>query len=137
MPDGLCGVRHRRPGAPDQAKVGVESPNGGHDGRGERAIGLGLVVEGAVRLDVAEECPLRPHDGIQCSQLIEQKILDVRLGQLLGAPPKVFPIVVARVGTDSDTLVDGQRITEMLELQDKSEFQIGTTTIMLIVTEDA
>jgi hypothetical protein len=35
------------------------------------------------------------------------------------------------------TLVDGKKIAEATELQDKSEFQIGGTTIMLIVTDDA
>jgi len=35
------------------------------------------------------------------------------------------------------TLVDGKKITEPTELQDKSEFQIGGTTLMLIVTDDA
>jgi hypothetical protein len=35
------------------------------------------------------------------------------------------------------TLVDGTKITEPIELQDKSEFQIGGTTLMLIVTEDS
>ena len=35
------------------------------------------------------------------------------------------------------TLVDGRKITEPTELQDKSEFQIGGTTLMLIVTDDA
>lgn len=34
------------------------------------------------------------------------------------------------------TLVDGQKITAPTELQNHSEFQIGSTTIMLIVTED-
>jgi len=34
------------------------------------------------------------------------------------------------------TLVDGQKITAPVELQNHSEFQIGSTTIMLIVTED-
>jgi predicted Zn finger-like uncharacterized protein len=34
------------------------------------------------------------------------------------------------------TLVDGRKITEPTELQDKAEFQIGGTTIMLIVTDD-
>ena len=34
------------------------------------------------------------------------------------------------------TLVDGKKIAEPTELQDKSEFQIGGTTIMLIVTDD-
>ena len=35
------------------------------------------------------------------------------------------------------TLVDGSKIAGPRELQDKSEFQIGATTIMLIVTDDA
>ena len=34
------------------------------------------------------------------------------------------------------TLVNGQRITEPVEIQDKSEFQIGSTTLMLIVTDE-
>jgi predicted Zn finger-like uncharacterized protein len=34
------------------------------------------------------------------------------------------------------TLVDGEKITGWVELQNHSEFQIGSTTIMLIVTED-
>jgi hypothetical protein len=34
------------------------------------------------------------------------------------------------------TLVDGQRILGPTELQNHSEFQIGSTTIMLIVTDD-
>lgn len=34
------------------------------------------------------------------------------------------------------TLVDGVKLTEPAELQDKSEFQIGATTLMLIVTDD-
>jgi predicted Zn finger-like uncharacterized protein len=34
------------------------------------------------------------------------------------------------------TIVDGKKIAEPTELQDKSEFQIGGTTIMLIVTDD-
>jgi predicted Zn finger-like uncharacterized protein len=34
------------------------------------------------------------------------------------------------------TLVDGQKISGQVELQNHSEFQIGSTTIMLIVTDD-
>lgn len=34
------------------------------------------------------------------------------------------------------TFVDGRRLEEPLELQDKSEFQIGTTTLMFIVTDE-
>lgn len=41
------------------------------------------------------------------------------------------------LGSTNGTLVDGQKITDVVELQDKSEFQVGATTLMLIVTEDA
>jgi len=41
------------------------------------------------------------------------------------------------LGSTNGTLVDGQRIVDVVELQDKSEFQVGATTLMLIVTEDA
>ncbi len=34
------------------------------------------------------------------------------------------------------TLVDGQKISGPVEMQNHSEFQIGSTTIMLIVTDD-
>jgi pSer/pThr/pTyr-binding forkhead associated (FHA) protein len=33
-------------------------------------------------------------------------------------------------------MVDGHKLTQPAELQDKSEFQIGSTTLMLIVTEE-
>jgi FOG: FHA domain len=46
-------------------------------------------------------------------------------------------IAVEDLKSTNGTLVDGQKITEPFELQDKSEFQIGTTTLMLIVTEDS
>lgn len=35
------------------------------------------------------------------------------------------------------TLVNGEKITEPAELQDKSEFQVGTSTLMLIVTDES
>jgi pSer/pThr/pTyr-binding forkhead associated (FHA) protein len=44
--------------------------------------------------------------------------------------------LVNDLGSTNGTLVDGRKITEPTELQDKSEFQIGGTTIMLIVTDD-
>lgn len=40
------------------------------------------------------------------------------------------------LGSTNGTLVDGSKITGPTELTDKGEFQIGSTTIMLIVTED-
>lgn len=41
------------------------------------------------------------------------------------------------LGSTNGTLVSGQRINGPVELSDKSEFQVGLTTLMLIVTEDA
>lgn len=41
------------------------------------------------------------------------------------------------LNSTNGTLVDGVKVTEAAELQDKSEFQIGSTVLMLIVTEDA
>lgn len=40
------------------------------------------------------------------------------------------------LNSTNGTLVDGEKITGQVELQNHSEFQIGSTTIMLIVTED-
>lgn len=40
------------------------------------------------------------------------------------------------LGSTNGTLVDGRRITEVVEIQDKSEFQVGATTLMFIVTDE-
>lgn len=40
------------------------------------------------------------------------------------------------LGSTNGTLVDGRRIDGSFDLQDKSEFQVGNTTLMLIVTEE-
>ena len=41
------------------------------------------------------------------------------------------------LNSTNGTLVDGERITRPVELTNQSEFQIGGTTIMLIVTEES
>ncbi len=46
-------------------------------------------------------------------------------------------ILLRDLGSTNGTLVDGQRINDAVELQDKSEFQVGATVLMLIVTEEA
>ena len=43
---------------------------------------------------------------------------------------------VSDLGSTNGTLVAGQKIDGPVELTDKSEFQVGATTLMLIVTED-
>ena len=40
------------------------------------------------------------------------------------------------LGSTNGTLVGGEKIDGAVELTDKSEFQVGATTLMLIVTED-
>lgn len=40
------------------------------------------------------------------------------------------------LGSTNGTLVSGEKIDRTVELTDKSEFQVGGTTLMLIVTED-
>ena len=40
------------------------------------------------------------------------------------------------LGSTNGTLVGGEKIAGAVELADKSEFQVGATTLMLIVTED-
>ena len=41
------------------------------------------------------------------------------------------------LGSTNGTFVSGERINGPVELTDKGEFQIGSTTLMLIVTDDA
>ena len=45
-------------------------------------------------------------------------------------------ITLEDLKSTNGTIVNGEKLTEPAELQDKSEFQIGTTTLMLIMTED-
>jgi predicted Zn finger-like uncharacterized protein len=40
------------------------------------------------------------------------------------------------LGSTNGTLVEGARITDAVELTDKAEFQVGSTTLMLIVTDE-
>ncbi|HEX2120584.1 MAG TPA: FHA domain-containing protein [Thermoanaerobaculia bacterium] len=41
------------------------------------------------------------------------------------------------LGSTNGTLIGGEKIAGAVELSDKSEFQVGATTLMLIVTDDA
>lgn len=45
-------------------------------------------------------------------------------------------ITVEDLKSTNGTLIDGERIIQPVELQDKAEFQIGGTTLMLIMTDD-
>jgi len=46
-------------------------------------------------------------------------------------------VLLEDLKSTNGTLVDGVKLTEPVEIQDKSEFQIGATVLMLIVTEEA
>ncbi len=41
------------------------------------------------------------------------------------------------LGSTNGTLISGEKIAGSVEISDKSEFQVGSTTLMLIVTDDA
>lgn len=43
---------------------------------------------------------------------------------------------LADLGSTNGTLFEGNKITDAVELSDKAEFQVGSTTLMLIVTDD-
>ena len=43
---------------------------------------------------------------------------------------------VSDLGSTNGTIVEGQKIEGAVDLTDKAEFQVGSTTLMLIVTED-
>lgn len=46
-------------------------------------------------------------------------------------------ITLSDLGSTNGTLMGGEKIAETIDLNDKSEFQVGATTLMLIVTEDS
>jgi predicted Zn finger-like uncharacterized protein len=46
-------------------------------------------------------------------------------------------VLLEDLKSTNGTIVDGVKLTAPVEIQDKSEFQIGGTTLMLIVTEEA
>jgi pSer/pThr/pTyr-binding forkhead associated (FHA) protein len=46
-------------------------------------------------------------------------------------------ITVQDLGSTNGTMVGGEKISGAVELTNHSEFQVGATTLMLIVTEDA
>src|SRR5438067_9117064 len=108
MPNRRRGARHRRPGASDQAKVGIESTEGSDDGGGKDVVRLGLVVERAMRLDVTDDGALGPCDGVERAKLVDQEILDVRSSQLHWTTAKALPIFITRVRADSDPVPLGE-----------------------------
>ena len=46
-------------------------------------------------------------------------------------------ITLSDLGSTNGTLIGGEKIAGTVELSDKSEFLVGATTLMLIVTDDA
>jgi predicted Zn finger-like uncharacterized protein len=47
-----------------------------------------------------------------------------------------FQYGLTDLGSTNGTICDGKKIEGVVELSDKSEFQVGATTLMLIVTDD-
>jgi predicted Zn finger-like uncharacterized protein len=46
-------------------------------------------------------------------------------------------MMLSDLGSTNGTLIGGEKIIGATEINDKTEFQVGATTLMLIVTEDA
>jgi pSer/pThr/pTyr-binding forkhead associated (FHA) protein len=44
-------------------------------------------------------------------------------------------VLLEDLGSTNGTMIDGERISGPVELQNQMEFQVGSTTLMLIVTE--
>jgi len=108
MPNRRRGARHRRIGAPDQAKVGIESADRANDGLRKLVVRLGLVVESAMRLDVTDDGALGSCDGVERAELANQEILDVLSSQLHWTTAKALPIVKTRMRADSDPVPLGE-----------------------------
>jgi predicted Zn finger-like uncharacterized protein len=45
-------------------------------------------------------------------------------------------VLLEDIGSTNGTLVSGERISGAVELQNHSEFQVGSTTLMLIITDE-
>ncbi len=108
MPNRRRGARHRRRGASDHSEVGIECANGSDDGRRKGVVRLGLVVERAMRLDVTDDGPLGPRDGVDRAKLVDQEILDVLSGQVHWTPAKTLAIVITGMGADGDPVPLGE-----------------------------
>ena len=85
-----------------------------------------------VDADVAQ---LVPEEFARRHVLLPIRRDDGHLAVAMADPSNLY--VVNDLRSTNGTLVDGRKIAEATELQDKSEFQIGGTSIMLIVTDDA
>jgi len=104
-----CGPLHRRAGPPNQSQRRIECPDPGKDGNRQRVVGLGLVVERTVGLDVAERGPLRSSDGLKRTKLIEDEVGDLVSGQVHRAPAETLPVSEAGMRTDGDPVAERQR----------------------------
>ena len=104
------GGRHRLRGRqPEQQQVAAEAADRPGNGRCERRIRRGLVVERAVRLDVLHLHALRPTEGLESPDLVPHEGLD--LVRLEGHRPPAEPeqIRVAGLRADRHTRPAAQR----------------------------
>ena len=80
----------------------------GRDDRGrQRAIRLRLVVERAVRLDVAQRSAFGTSDRIERTKLTEEELPDFVRGQVLLPPTETLAVIEPWVGTDRNAISHG------------------------------
>lgn len=128
--------RARRPVAPepdpaaaaktDRAPLPTSMPTGK---RLSLAVLTGPAAGTVHRLDKPQMTIGRSHADINIDDTEASRqhaMVEVREGSYL----------LIDLGSTNGTMVDGQKIAEPFDLVDKSEFQIGGTTLMLIVTDE-
>ena len=109
MSNGLRGLLHRRAGPADQPQRGIECPDAGDDGNRQPLVGLGLVVERAVRFDMSERGTLGSRDGLERTKLVEDQVDDLVCGKVQRAPAKALPVIEAGMRADGDPVAERQR----------------------------
>jgi len=104
-----CRLLHRRSGTTNQPQGWIEGMDGRDDRGRQRAIRLGLVIEGAVRLDVVQRSAFDTRDRIERTKLTEEELPDFARGQLLRPPTEAFTVIEPWVGTDGNAVSHRQR----------------------------
>jgi len=98
---------HRRSGTTHQPQGWIEGMDGRDDRGRQRAIRLRLVVECAVRLDVAQRSAFGTSDRIERTKLTGEEFPDFVRGQVLLPPTETLAVIVSWVGTDRNAISHG------------------------------
>jgi hypothetical protein len=104
----MAGGDQLRGGGRQQDQGRVDGTDCAADGVGQRAIDAGLVVQRAVRFDMADANTLHGGDADQGADLRGKLVLQFRRRQRHGAATEVAQVGVARVGADRNAVFPRQ-----------------------------